>query len=448
MANQDLSIRYTLDQYATKAEVAKGLGTSMIDGIWQQILQYRALFLLPLPLQSIDRQPLVLHLTPTLLEKVNAFERKMTKVLGFFSSIDALTVIPQSFKPLLLPTLIPLAKHYGASTAIRHLNSIVEDKEEGRSQELLFVQRYYTSLSLLAHRRQHRIDEELFGDLLVSLMGHDNLESFYREKELTNRPRSVVAKVYESAPHSMIESMMHALIEYVNKATISPTIVAILAFYYLNYIKPFDMYNDELSYLVMKNILVHADFEITPLFLAIESCIESEAFELKMLEVQKTSDLTYLVDYLVPIFDASITLVLDHMVITDRQLLKKEQGTQSSFIPSLNKSTLASLPTPATSSSSMLEHTNAEVEANKLVEDLLHTHVDMKYLEAFFYSRHRQEGKFYTIAQFKQKTGCAYETARTSMEHLVKLGYYRKEPYKNKYVYSPINAQGEMHDSK
>lgn len=443
MANQDLSIRYTLDQYATKAEVAKGLGTSMIDGIWQQILQYRALFVIPLPLQSIDRQPLVIHLTPTLLEKVHAFERKLTKVLGFFSSIDALTVIPQSFKPILIQSLTPIAKHYGASTAIRNLTSIIEGKEEDRSQELLFVQRYYASLSLLSQRRQRRMDEELFGDLLVSLMGHDNLESFYREKDLTNRPRSVVAKVYESAPHSMIESMMHTLIDYVNQAKISPTIISIIAFYYLSYVKPFDVYNDELSYLVMKNILIHADYEITPLFLAIESCIENEVFEIKMLEVQKTSDITYLIDYLIPLLNTSIDAMLNHMVSLDRQLIKKEQNTHvvspSSQTPPVSLIT----PTAVSSSSLVVEHTNAEIEANKLVEDLLHTHIDMKYLEAFFYSRHRQLGKFYTIAQFKQKTGCAYETARTSMEHLVKLGYYRKEPYKNKYVYTPINPQGE-----
>jgi len=28
------------------------------------------------------------------------------------------------------------------------------------------------------------------------------------------------------------------------------------------------------------------------------------------------------------------------------------------------------------------------------------------------------------------------------MEHLVKLGYYRKEKYKNKYVYTPVDLKG------
>jgi hypothetical protein len=31
-----------------------------------------------------------------------------------------------------------------------------------------------------------------------------------------------------------------------------------------------------------------------------------------------------------------------------------------------------------------------------------------------------------------------YETARTSMENLVLLGLYRKEPLKNKFVYTPV----------
>ena len=31
------------------------------------------------------------------------------------------------------------------------------------------------------------------------------------------------------------------------------------------------------------------------------------------------------------------------------------------------------------------------------------------------------------LVQFKETTSCAYETARTSMDHLANSGYYRKE---------------------
>ena len=44
----------------------------------------------------------------------------------------------------------------------------------------------------------------------------------------------------------------------------------------------------------------------------------------------------------------------------------------------------------------------------------------------------------YTIAQYKKEVGCAYETARCSMDGLVTLGYYTKKQLKNKYIYTPI----------
>ena len=41
----------------------------------------------------------------------------------------------------------------------------------------------------------------------------------------------------------------------------------------------------------------------------------------------------------------------------------------------------------------------------------------------------------------KQRLRCAYETARTSMDHLAELLYYRKEKIKNKYVYIPVERE-------
>ena len=63
--------------------------------------------------------------------------------------------------------------------------------------------------------------------------------------------------------------------------------------------------------------------------------------------------------------------------------------------------------------------------------------------EAYFYARHCTMGKYYTISQFKNEIGCAYETARTSMEHLAASGYYRKEKFKNKFIYTPIRLKNK-----
>ena len=79
-----------------------------------------------------------------------------------------------------------------------------------------------------------------------------------------------------------------------------------------------------------------------------------------------------------------------------------------------------------------------EADAKKIEEHLMEFDPSLSRHEAGFYARHCTIGKYYTISQFKQTIGCAYETARTSMDHLVEAGYYRKEQYKNKYIYTPI----------
>ncbi|MDD2398310.1 MAG: hypothetical protein WCX47_00145 [Bacilli bacterium] len=79
-----------------------------------------------------------------------------------------------------------------------------------------------------------------------------------------------------------------------------------------------------------------------------------------------------------------------------------------------------------------------EADAAKLEIHLREMDPTLKKGEAYFYARHCTLGKFYTIDQFKKTLNCAYETARTSMDHLVESGYYRKEQYKNKFIYTPV----------
>ena len=66
---------------------------------------------------------------------------------------------------------------------------------------------------------------------------------------------------------------------------------------------------------------------------------------------------------------------------------------------------------------------------------------NLSYGQAAFYARHCTLGSKYTIAMYKKEIGCAYETARTSMDNLVYLGYYRKELFKNKYIYIPVKKR-------
>ncbi len=443
MPINDLAIRFTDDHYATKQEVAKQLGTAVVDALWGTILQYRSTFARVLPLQAMDKQPLQMVLTPSLLEKSIAFDRKMAKAVSLFNYHQIQTQLHPQFQKLFFPILTTIGKQYGASTAERNLTYILEEKSVERNAELSSVNAYYQSLKKIANRRQTKLDEDLMGELLMLLTNTQELNMFYREKELTNRPRSLVARVYEAAPYPMIEPMMQALLNTIKQLTLSPIIVATIGLYYLDYIKPFEVFNDELSFLLFKNILVHSDYESVPCYLNIEQMMDNEQYEKRMLEVQRSGDITYLLDFILPFMHASIDQLLDQLVTLQKQNLIHEQKAAPA------PSTTFPIPSPLpreTAPFSPSESTVGEVEANRLQQHLMETHPSMKKGEAFFYARHHTLGKYYTLAQYKKLLDCAYETARTSMEHLVKLGYYRKEKYKNKFVYTTVDLKGVTHD--
>jgi hypothetical protein len=443
MPVNDLAIRFTDEHYATKQDVAKTLGTAVVDALWGTIQDYRATFARILPLQAIDKQPLQIVLTPSILEKVMSFDRKMSKVVSLLNYHQVQTELPSVFHPLLVPILTTIGKQYGASTAERNVMYILEERDVERKAELASVNQYYRSLKLIAKRRQTKLDEDLMGELLMLLNNTKELTMFYREKELTNRPKSLVARVYEAAPYPLIEPMMQTLLLTMKTLTLSPIVVATIALYYLDYIKPFEAFNDEMSFLLFKNILVHSDYESAACYLNLEQLMESEAYEKRLLEVQRTRDITYLLDFLLLPMTTSVDQLLDRLVSMQQQAVIHEQK------PASPKPSSLPLPSPLpreTKPFSSSEYTVGEVEANRLQQHLLETHPSMKKGEAVFYARHHTVGKYYTLSQYKHQLECAYETARTSMEHLVKLGYYRKEKYKNKYVYTPVDLKGATYE--
>ena len=82
-----------------------------------------------------------------------------------------------------------------------------------------------------------------------------------------------------------------------------------------------------------------------------------------------------------------------------------------------------------------------EKEAQRLEEHLLETDYNLKKGEAKFYARHCTLGMYYTIEQYRKCVKCVYETARTSMDHLAKLGYYNKTQVGKKFVYTPVKRK-------
>lgn len=65
-------------------------------------------------------------------------------------------------------------------------------------------------------------------------------------------------------------------------------------------------------------------------------------------------------------------------------------------------------------------------------------HPDLSKKQILFYVQNSNNLFFYSVKDFQNQFGTSYETARYSMEKLVKKGFYKKEKVGKKYVYKSI----------
>lgn len=452
MGNQELAIRFTEETYATRSEIAKVLGSSVVDAIWTSVLAYRGQFTRYLAIKTIDKANLSLVLTPTMLERINGVERRLTKAMVRLARLNNSAGIADALvQPLIVPQLLELAKFRSIEANEKTLTRLMKNPEEALGQKAEALLRYYGALKDLAVKRFTPFSEDTLATLYSKVTGNYDLVTLYREQPLQGYDlRMLGNKLYNYAPADAVEELMTSLAEYLKVSELSPLIKATLTFYYIHYLKPFDQLNEELSVLLFKTILTQSDFETAPVYLALERVFYEHQSGLKdvLLEVQKTSDITYLISYVITVLDKPLASLLDLLVTFDAkaidgELRQKDPAIKSDIEQQLRsiKAEIKQVATPNNLAMDGIPLGLDEVQANQLEMHLLESNPAIKKMEAHFYARHCTIGKFYTIAQFKKLMSCAYETARTSMDHLTELGYYRKEQYKNKYIYTPLSRK-------
>ena len=54
--NKNLGERFSNDQYLTYNQVAFELKTTLIDGIWRKVIEYREKFTYPLTIRTVDKK--------------------------------------------------------------------------------------------------------------------------------------------------------------------------------------------------------------------------------------------------------------------------------------------------------------------------------------------------------------------------------------------------------
>lgn len=470
MPTQDIGIRWSEEKYATKDEVRDAYNMSMIDNIWKQIIDYRRLYTKTLDLHNIDRTPYMVVVTQTIQLKVASVERRLSRIL--VKTHDMKAYGKELFaKRRYAKTIEVLDSNYKTNISQEMVSHLLDEGLSTIPSQYSLIYNYIRTLKYYASGHYTDIiDYRLLESILKQIQGvsFDNLtlEKEYREEEIETSHYYQNNYVYKAAPIERIADMIDELCNFVRESDLSPVIKAIVANYYLNYVKPFDYLNEEANALFAKICLGHFDFDEASMYLNFEKIVfdTDEKLNKISVECQKTLDLTYYVNYILDLLYEDLKDILDEIVLTERDEIKNEQIDLSEDEGLNAKSTVEEEAKPSERSvavmarpvefvklqepSPYIGESNValpvfpaglkEQDVEGIVTNLLEVYPYLKRTQAHFYACHCTIGKHYTISQFKKEENVAYETARTSMDFLAENGFYSKTKVRNKFVYSPV----------
>ena len=266
--------------------------------------------------------------------------------------------------------------------------------------------------------------------------------------------------------------------EFIKDDSLLMSVRGIATLFYLDYLKPFNDFREEFACLGLKLCLSLSDLKGIAPYLNFEQVyLEKDPVRKeKVVLAQKTYDLTYyfiyMTDKLIEVCDKTEEDIdsLEASFVPSNSYDEKASAisnlTISSFPQSNKTDNIISLGVKEAEdmmkSDSSIQpvqiYTDADValpvlkaglsvkDIERITSDLIETYPVLKYSQAHFYAGHCTIGHTYTIQQFKKEEQTSYETARTSMDFLAKLGFYQKSQLKNKFVYRPIPRRNKNHE--
>ncbi|MCH5171692.1 MAG: hypothetical protein J1F31_02520 [Erysipelotrichales bacterium] len=447
----DYGKAFSSDTYATKAEVLEVLQIRAgIDVFWGKILAYREQFMGKLPLRNIEKLPFNIVFTPGILNKETLLERKLVKLMIRYLKLNYNDYSRISARnEQITASLKHIANIYNIETDETLFNEIINGSASSLKPNQIILQKYYECLKDIEVYSADAVNEARALKFAMMLSGINDVDYLYRKEELQDTSLKLYDRVYSAAPVERIKPMMVDLYEFMNDSTYSALFRSIVTYFYICMIQPFSFYSEEIAVLLAKSILAHYDFDEVSSLIDFETLIDDLKDKMtKVFEnVMGTNDMTYIIYKVMLVLDEKVSSLLDLIKKNNADEIKEEffniEKKEEKNVEVMEKSSqvLHNVDYEVRVALPKLPVGLDEKDADKISEHLLELNPNLKKGEALFYAHHCTVGKYYTIQQFKTMNDCAYETARTSMDNLAKLGFYRKEMIKNKFVYTPVQRK-------
>lgn len=474
--------RFCEDTYSSREEVSSAYNLSNIDYIWEKVVEYRKNHTQTLEISSNDKNKFNLVNTNTIMTKIFRFETYLNKI--FFDYNNLTSHGKQQFKVnrfIRILGNVAASSHIQVSDSI--LSTIIEGKVSTIPNEDLFISNYLNALNYLSTHDAGNITAETFNALFQILRdGSLNNETLfddvkYRQTQLDTPHYYQPGYVYQAALVDRIPEMMEQLIDLANDSSLLAVTKSILTMFYIKYINPYELFGDYIATLAYKTSLAYSGYGVIAQFINIEGLMlfEDELAKKYLDLAQKTSDVTYFFNYALDYLLADEAEILDdiaeavkqevHYEDTHVQLSQLEVDSLKEKEEQINKDNQVNTfentengeseeinyePTNKISNQQLYSSSLqvalpifpkgfGEEDIERITTDLLETYPQLSKSQAHFYAGHCTLGRAYTIQQFKEVEKTSYETARTSMDHLVTLGLYERGKVKNKFIYRPVS---------
>lgn len=305
VSSNDLARAYTDNEYLSKNELQKALGTSLIDGYWNDILAYRSKFLKKLALRTITNFGFFYTDSPAIDAKIASLEQEIIRLTNTIKKMDVdKNSYESALRLLKLTELRSVASFTNAGmdelTLKALLNGTYRDDNIAHESVIAYLKTLNSYLSM----RPLDPDDNFLADSYGRLLGkEDELTSFYRTSDFDQSAKRASYSInsdYTYAPFSLIEPLMDELLKF-TKDDSNPLLVKVAAcLYFFDYVRPFDEKNDEVGVLFSLDCLASSGLGQEAFLLPLASLlVKNDQYKNIFYLTQRTGDLTYYLIYAV-----------------------------------------------------------------------------------------------------------------------------------------------------
>ena len=205
--------RFSNERYLTMNQVSRALGTTLIDDIWKEVLQYRNMFSVTIPLRTVERNRLRVVLTPKINDRLNQLDRRISRIQARIQEVYVDANHQKALKTLLTRDVLKtIAASYEINFHDGIVNQLINHNISVLNAWEMFLNDYYRGLELVAKSANLDFTEALLADV-GRLFNVPPLSNYiYRTTEIkTGRQVSVINHVH---PHVPVNQISDAIADF------------------------------------------------------------------------------------------------------------------------------------------------------------------------------------------------------------------------------------------